>query len=103
MKTTITVTLTDNEKRNWQDAYWGCFTRPNNRRVASTIIAMLSKGIDTDLLADGYRLMRIIEEKSGVGEVTDTDARELIMGRLEDLRDATRTPVFAPDWVDEDE
>lgn len=102
--TTLTATLTAEQESNWEDANWGAFTRGGSRKVAQTVIAMLKEGIDTRLITEKYyRLMDIIEERSGVGEVTDTDARDRVLWVLEEVLDGS-IPTLRRDFnTDEDD
>ena len=102
--TTLTATLTAEQESNWEDANWGAFTREGSRKVARTVIAMLREGIDTRLIkVDYYRLMDIIEERSGVGEVTDTDARDSVLWVLGKVLNGS-IPMMRRDFnTDEDD
>lgn len=102
--TTLTATLTAEQEINWEDANWGAFTREGSHKVAQTVIAMLKEGIDTRLITEKYyRLMDIIEERSGVGEVTDTDARDRVLWVLEKVLDGS-IPTLRRDFnTDEDD
>ena len=83
-RTTLTATLTPSQKQNWEAANWGAFTRSGNIKVAKTVIAMLEEGIDTNLIwEEYYDLMDIVAERSGVDEVTDSDARDSVCWVLE--------------------
>jgi len=82
--TTLTATLTPSQTQNWEDGNWGAFTRSGSRKVARTVIAMLEKGIENRLITDDYyALMDTIAERSGVDEVTDTEARVRVLWVLE--------------------
>jgi hypothetical protein len=65
---------------------------------------MLKDGIDAHLITDDYdRLMDIIEERSGVEEVTDSEARDSVLWVLEKVLDGS-IPTLRRDFnTDEDE
>ncbi len=100
--TTLTATLTEAEHTNWLKAYWGCYTREDNIKVAKTIIAMLTEGIPLTLLNDDYKFIEEVGRRSGADEVTDTEARYEICLRMSILLKATEIPTFSPDTLSED-
>ena len=107
---TVRATLDASQKRNWREANWGAFTRSANEKVANVLIAMLEEGIDLALLRDGYRFMDEVERRSGVGEITDTDARDCVCSVLDWVVQDNRIATLRPDyhtleeeWDDEDE
>lgn len=102
--TTLQATLTAEQEINWKEANWGAFTRQGSHKVAQTVIAMLKDGIDAHLITDDYdRLMDIIEERSGVEEVTDSEARDSVLWVLEKVLDGS-IPTLRRDFnTDEDE
>jgi len=100
---TLKATLDTSQKVNWLDANWGAFTRRANSDVASVLIAMLEEGIDLALLKNERRFMDEVERRSGVGEITDTDARNTVMGRLEWVFREGRIPMLRPDYNTDDE
>lgn len=99
---TLTVKFTDGETRNWLDAYWGCFGRKHNKSVGITLVGMLGRGFDRALLDDPSKFIDEVERLSGVEEVSDTEARELVHSRMMRLLESKSVPVFAPDWSDEE-
>jgi hypothetical protein len=107
---TVRATLDESQKRNWREANWGAFTRSANEKVANVLIAMLEEGIDLALLRDGYKFMHEVERRSGVGEITDTDARDCVCSVLDWVVQDNRIATLRPDyhtldeeWDDEDD
>lgn len=101
--TTLRATLTAEQATNWEAADWGVNSRQDNQRVAQTVITMLTEGINTDLIWDDRdRLMDIIEERSGVSEVTDSngDCRDTVLWVLDKACSGT-TVWMEPDEDDE--
>jgi hypothetical protein len=101
---TTKATLDWSQKRNWQEANWGAFTRSANEKVANVLIAMLEEGIDLNLLKDSYKFMDEVERRSGVSEITDTDARDCVCSVLRWVVENDRIPTLRPDFhTDEDD
>ena len=100
---TIKATLDWSQKRNWQEANWGAFTRSANEKVANVLIAMLEEGIDLALLSDGYKFMGEVERLSNVSEITDTMARGCVCSVLEWVVENNRIPTLRPDYHTHDE
>lgn len=102
--TILTATFTAEQEINWEDANWGAFTRSGNHKVAQTVIAMLKEGIHTHLITKDYhRLMDTIARRSGVDEVTDTDARDSVLWVLEKVLGGS-IPTLRRDFnTDEDD
>jgi hypothetical protein len=106
---TLKATLDATQRWNWRGANWGAFTRRANEKVADVLIAMLEEGIDLALLKDSYKFMDEVERRSGVGEITDTEPRNIVCLTLDEVRKG-RIPMLRPDyntdddlWEDEDE
>lgn len=102
--------MDESQKRNWREANWGAFTRSANEKVANVLIAMLEEGIDLALLRDGYKFMDEVERRSGVVEITDTDARDCVCSVLDWVVQDNRIATLRPDyhtldeeWDDEDD
>ena len=74
------VVLTEDERRAMEGAGWACFTPEGDRRVGETLVRLLTEGIiipdDPDAVAE------FVAEQSGVEEVTDTEAVEVLVRRL---------------------
>lgn len=81
-------------------ANWGSFTRQGNEKVAQTLINLLTEGFI--MPKESYDFMEMVAQMSGVSEVTDTDARDLVMGRMEDIMDG-KMPMMRRDFHKEDE
>ena len=97
---TLKATLTADQTTNWENADWGVNSRQDNQRVAQTVITMLTEGINTDLIwEDRDHLMGIIEERSGVSEVTDSngDCRDTVLWVLDKACSGTTV------WMEPDE
>lgn len=99
---TIKVIFTEEERINWLDAYWGCFTRESNTKVANTVIGMLEKGVTSTLLRDNYKFIEEVGRLSGVTEVTDSEARSLVCERLDIVSRCITVPTFFADNFSED-
>lgn len=98
MTTTLRATLTAEQATNWENADWGVNSRQDNQRVAQTVITMLTEGINTDLIWDDRdHLMGIIEERSGVSEVTNGDCRDTVLWVLDKACSGTTV------WMEPDE
>ena len=81
---TLKATLTADQTTTWESADWGVNSRQDNQRVAQTVITMLAEGINTDLIWDDRdHLMDIIEERSGVSEVSNRECRETVLWVLD--------------------
>jgi len=103
IKTILTATFSETERRNWLGADWGCFTRQANEQVATTIIKMLGDGIDIRDLRDGYKLADQIASASAVEEASDSEPRNIICNTLSFVAEG-RIPVLTEDWhTDEEE
>ena len=101
---TTKATLDWSQKRNWQEANCGAFTRSANEKVANVLIAMLEEGIDLALLENGRKFMDEVERRSGVSEITDTDARDCVCSVLRWVVENNRIPTLRPDFnTDEDD
>ena len=99
---TLRATLTAEQATNWEAADWGVNSRQDNQRAAQTVITMLTEGIEERLIWDDRdHLMGIIEERSGVSEVTDSngDCRDTVLWALMAV-DAGRTVWMDSDSVD---
>lgn len=101
---TTKATLDATQRWNWRGANWGAFTRSANEKVADVLIAMLEEGIDLALLKDSYKFMDEVERRSGVSEITDTDARDCVCSVLRWVVENDRIPTLRPDFhTDEDD
>lgn len=99
---TLKATLDDIQKHNWRGANWGAYTRHSNEKVANILIAMLEEGIDLALLNDSYKFMDEVERRSEVGEITDTEPRNIVCLTLDEVRKG-RIPMLRPDYNTDDE
>jgi hypothetical protein len=95
MERIVMVALSDDEKKMMLDASWACFTREANMKVGACLVQLLTEGF---VMPTGdYGLVNMIEKMTGVGEVTDTEAMEVVMWFISDVLDG-RMPNMSPDW-----
>jgi hypothetical protein len=74
------VVLTEDEKQRLEGASWGCFTREADRAVGRTMVRLLTEGFIVPLSPDD--LAEFVAQQSGVEEVADSEARDLLDGRM---------------------
>lgn len=99
MKRIMMVVLTAEERQAMSETDWGCFTRDANRRVGTTLARLLTEGFVLPSVADD--LAEFVAEQSGVEEVADTQAQEILWARLKLMRKGTFPLMLADRHSDE--
>lgn len=96
MITILRVVMTDEERDAMGNASWACFSRRANRKVGNTLVRLLAEGIVIPESDD--ELVEFVAQQSGVDEVTDSEARDLLVLRLADIMEGV-FPNPEPDWL----